>query len=53
MGSTEVAVLVAAMVVAVPRTSLMTFVVLIGPVCSEVVMPLHCCHCCENCANNA
>src|SRR5690348_317689 len=53
LGSTDVAVLVAAMVESVVRTSLMTFVVLIGPLCSDVVMPLHCCHCWENCANSS
>ena len=56
LGNTAVAVLVAATIVleaSVTRTSLMTFVVLIGPVWSVFVMPLHCCQCFENFANTA
>jgi hypothetical protein len=53
LGRVDVAVLVAAIVESVTRTSLITFVVLIGPDCSDVVVPLHCCHCWENRANSA
>src|ERR1700684_3675221 len=53
LGSTAVAVFVAATTVLVTRMSLMEFVVLIGPFCSVVVVALHCCHCCENFANSA
>src|SRR5581483_5635209 len=56
LGNTDVAVLVAATIVldaSATRMSLIAFVVLIGPVCSVVVVPLHFCHCWENFANSS
>src|SRR6516165_1054894 len=56
LGNTDDAVLVAATTVleaSATRTSLISFVVLIGPFCSVVFVPLHRCHCTENFANSA
>src|ERR1700733_256197 len=53
LGSVAVAVFVAATTESATWISPITVVVLIGPVCSVVVLPAHCCHCGGNFANSS
>src|ERR1700722_19111674 len=53
LGSVAVAVFVAATTESATWMSPITVVVLIGPVCSVVVLPAHCCHCGGNFANSS